>query len=338
MPEAVIRLPHLPPLINLEDDVLPSLWRGAAAEFFATLIFVFVGTGAVVACQTELGKASIGVPSVTLIAIAHGFTITVLVYAVGEISGGHINPAVSWAVMITGKQSVIRTVVYIISQLFGGIVGSSFLKSLLTDPKLRYNLGCHSINPLLTPGQGFLAEIFFTFIFIFVVFGTAISPFAGKFSPLGGEGPGKLTPFAVGMTILILHTVGVPFTGASMNPARSFGPALVRGGSCWNNHWIYWAGPFVGSTIAAVTAHMLFLSTPRDIFRLNNSVDTTAKRAQTPPQQTTTQTSTPKRQGGAPKKIVLSSQSQQPVASQIKKTGSEVMEEETETVPLEDIQ
>lgn len=89
MPEAVIKLPTLPPLINPDEDVVPSLWRGAAAEFFATLIFVFVGTGAVVACQSELGKSTIGVPSLTLIALAHGFAITVLVYAVGEISGGN---------------------------------------------------------------------------------------------------------------------------------------------------------------------------------------------------------------------------------------------------------
>lgn len=333
MPEAVIRLPTLPPLINPEEDVLPSLWRGAAAEFFATLIFVFVGTGAVVACQTELGKSTIGVPSLTLIAMAHGFAITVLVYAVGEISGGHINPAVSWAVMITGKQSVIRTIVYMLSQIFGGIVGSSFLKSLLPS-SLRWGMGCHSVNPALTAGQGFIAEIIFTFIFIFVVFGTAVSPFAGKFSPLGGEGPGKLTPFAVGMTILILHTVGVPFTGASMNPARSFGPALVNGGTCWNNHWIYWLGPLIGSTAAALGAHMIFLSTPRDIFRLNRSIDASSKAPQTTPQKSSTPA--PKKQGSAPKKIVLSSQSQQVPVSDMKKSGSAIMEE-TETVPLEDI-
>jgi glycerol uptake facilitator-like aquaporin len=85
-------------------------------------------------------------------------------------------------------------------------------------------MGCHSVNAALTPAQGFGAEVIFTFIFIFVVFATAISPFAGKLAPLSGGsseyGPGKLTPFAVGMTILILHAVGIPFTGASMNPAR----------------------------------------------------------------------------------------------------------------------
>jgi len=82
----------------------------------------------------------------------------------------------------------------------------------------------------------------------------------------GGTGPGKLTPFAVGMTILILHLVGIPITGASMNPARSFGPAVVSGH--WNNHWIYWVGPLIGSTIAAIVAEILFLSRVDILYRV----------------------------------------------------------------------
>lgn len=270
-----IALPSLPLLIEPEEDQVPALWRGAAAEFFATMIFIFVGTGTVVACQESLGSSTIGVPSLTLISLAHGFTIMVLVYAVGEISGGHINPAVTWACLFTGKISVLRAVIYIFSQLFGAIIGSSFLKSLLKPELQKRGMGCHGVNTNIEPVQGFGAEVIFTFIFIFVVFATAISPFAGKFSPLrGGEsgkqhGPGKLTPFVVGATILILHTVGIPLTGASMNPARSFGPALVN--NCWKSHWVYWFGPLLGSTVAAVVAQVIFLSTPRDIFRLNKT-------------------------------------------------------------------
>jgi len=125
------------------------------------------------------------------------------------------------------------------------------------------------LNQYLSPGQGLGAEIVFTFIFIFVVFATAISPFVGKVAPLSGGseyGPGKLTPFAVGMTILILHTVGIPLTGASMNPARSFGPAVVA--NCWANHWIYWIGPLIGSTLAAGIAQLLFLSSPNTLARM----------------------------------------------------------------------
>jgi len=249
---------------DAEDDQWQSLWRGAISEFSATLMFVFIGTGAVIATKATLGESAIQIPSLTVIALAHGFAIMVLVYAVGEISGGHINPAVTWACLITHRISLLRAVTYIISQLVGAIVGSALLKSII-PPDFQFGMGCHSLNPLLTPAQGFGAEVIFTFIFIFVVFATAISPFAGKFSPLssgGGReyGPGKLTPFAVGMTILVLHCVGVPLTGASMNPARSFGPAVVRG--IWANHWIYWLGPLIGSTGAAFVAQAIFLSDP----------------------------------------------------------------------------
>jgi len=147
------------------------------------------------------------------------------------------------------------------------------LKSILSQPIQSRGMGTHAINPAMTAAQGFGAEVIFTFIFIFVVFATAISPFAGKFAPLSGGtsgkvyGPGKLTPFAVGMTILILHLVGIPFTGASMNPARTFGPALVN--DKWANNWVYWLGPWLGSTLAAIVAQIVFLSTPRDVFKLN---------------------------------------------------------------------
>jgi MIP family channel proteins len=233
------------------------------SEFVATLVFIFIGTGSVVASQEQLGE-EITSASLVLIALAHGFAIMVLVYSIGEISGGHINPAVTWATLLTSKISIVRALVYWASQITGGIVGSALLFSVLPET-LRHSMGCHALNPALTPAQGFGVELVFTFIFIFVVFATAISPFAGKLAPLSGNdyGPGKLTPFAVGMTIMILHTVGIPLTGASMNPARTFGPAVVTG--CWDNHWIYWVGPLVGSTTAALIAQIVFLANPNSI-------------------------------------------------------------------------
>jgi len=262
MPHATISFPKFQ---DPEEDVLPALWRGGISEFFATMIFVFIGTGSVTAAQASLGEVTIQVPPLTLISIAHGFAIMVLVYAVGEVSGGHINPAVTWACLLTNKISFIRALIYVIAQLGGAVVGSALLKSILSPDLIDLGMGCTKIDTSkITVGQGFGAEVIFTFIFIFIVFATAISPFAGKLAPLsGGEaeyGPGKLTPFAVGMTILILCCVGIPFTGASMNPARTFGPAIVHG--CWDNHWVYWIGPLVGSSVAAVIAQIIFLSNP----------------------------------------------------------------------------
>jgi glycerol uptake facilitator-like aquaporin len=100
-------------------------------------------------------------------------------------SVGHINPAVTWATLITNKISVLRALTFIVFQLLGAIIGSALLKSIL-PPALQFSMGCHGLNPKLTPSQGFGAEVIFTAIFLFVVFATAISPFAGKFAPLSG--------------------------------------------------------------------------------------------------------------------------------------------------------
>jgi len=259
---------RIPKIRDPVDDVWTALWRGSISEFFATAIFVFLGTGSVVATQTIIGN-TIQIPSLTLIALAHGFAIMIMVYSIGEVSGGHINPAVTWALLLTNKQSFLRAFCYWTAQIFGGIIGSAILRSL-TPEVHRHGMGCHGLGIGVSPGQGLWIEVVLTFIFIFVVFATAVSPFVGKISPLsGGEneyGPGKLTPFAVGMTILVLHTVGIPLTGASMNPARSFGPAVVN--SCWDNHWIYWLGPLVGSSLAAITAQLIFLSHPASMFKI----------------------------------------------------------------------
>jgi len=259
----------IPKPFDKEEDVWASLWRGGLSEFFATMIFIFIGCGSVLSVSVSgLGNE---IPSAALvsIALAHGFAIMVLVYSIGEVSGGHINPAVTWACMITRKISILRFVIYWSAQLLGSMAGASAIWTITPDElRATGSIGYHDINDTLTVGKGLLAEIYFTFIFLFVVFSTAISPFAGKLAPMSSAdtGPGKLTPFAVGMTILILHLVGVPITGASMNPARSFGPAVISGH--WAHHWVYWVGPLIGSTLAAFVSEILFLSRVDILYRV----------------------------------------------------------------------
>jgi len=281
----------IPKFRDEKEDAWQSLWRGGVAELVATMIFLFVGTGSVVATQAVLGNGLIAVPSLTLIALANGFSIMTMIYSVGEISGGHLNPVVTWAILITNRISVIRALVYVIAQLTGAVIGSALLLSFL-PPSLMSNMGCLALNSKLNLGQGFGFELIFTFILIFVIFATAISPFAGKLAPLSGSsyGPGKLAPFAIGMTVLILHTAGIPFTGSGMNPARAFGPAIVNG--CWNNHWMYWIAPLCGSTLAAVIAQLIFLNNPNVIVGLiahkNDSAQVNAQSPQTDEPQTFT--------------------------------------------------
>jgi len=264
----------LPKFYDPEDDHWQSLWRCSLAEFFGTMIFVFLGTASV---TSAVNSAPVDVNTdawdqssfVMSVAFAFGFAISISVYSIGEISGGNINPAVTWALVITGKSSIVRGICYIISQLLGAVLASLVLQSMLpSNIEARDGIGCQGLHSNISAGTGLQFEIVLTFIFIFVVFATAISPFVGKMAPVSGAeyGPGKLTPLVLGLTILVLHLVGIPFTGASMNPARSFGPAVVAG--CWTNHWIYWVGPIIGSTSAAIIANIFFLKSPDDIARV----------------------------------------------------------------------
>lgn len=282
-----------PHLYDKEEDVWQALWRSALAEFFGTLIFVFFGTASVTSSLRLITNArdfiasgsasasfissmvSSATSQLVLIAFGFGFGLAVVIYAVGEISGGHVNPAVTWATLITGRLSVLRFVLYVTCQLLGAMTGSAINKTLTND--LQFALGCNMPNHDIgmSANRALGAEIVFTFIFVFVVFATAISPFQQKLAPLaaGGAdyGPGKLTPIALGLCILCLHLVGVPVTGLSANPARSFGVAValsnVRGEAhrCWVDHWVFWAGPIIGATIAAVVATALFLGNPKTV-------------------------------------------------------------------------
>jgi len=259
----------LRPKLLDEDDKIPTLWRAAAAEFVGVMIFVFLSAGSVVGVQIVEGAGGgFGSSGLIGICMGHGFAIAVAIYAIGEVSGGHINPAVTFAVVLTGRLSLVRGIIYVAAQIVGAITGAALLRSLLPD-QLIFNLGCHQLTANWDAGRGFGAELVMTFIFVFVVFATAISPFVGKIAPMSGGGhdygPGKLVPLALGLTIFCLHAVGVVFTGTSVNPARSFGAAVINGPPCWTNHWVYWVGPFAGSAIAATLSTWLFLSNPTSV-------------------------------------------------------------------------
>lgn len=113
------------------------------------------------------------------------------------------------------------------------------------------NLGAHALGPDVSVGMGLLMEIVITFALVFVIFATAVDP----------RGMGNLAPLAIGLTVLADHLLAVPITGASMNPARSFGPALVSGE--WAGHWLYWAGPLLGGALAGLVYQIAFINRPR---------------------------------------------------------------------------
>jgi aquaporin TIP len=214
------------------------------AEFIGTLLFVFIGAGSVVVVTGVIGSSpGIGgdPAALTAIAIAHGLAIAVVVAGTASISGGHVNPAVTFGAVITGQIKLTKGVLYVAAQLAGAVVGALLVQAAVVS-SFEGNLGAHGLNLDVVDGKGagVLVEAVLTFVLVFTVFATAVDPKRAT----------TWAPMAIGLAILIDHFAGVPLTGASMNPARSFGPALVA--DVWDNHWVYWAGPLLGGGLAAL--------------------------------------------------------------------------------------
>ena len=194
-------------------------------------------------CQRPAGSSGSGLLA---IALAFGVAVAVAVAAIGHVSGGHINPAVTIALLVTGKIKVGDAISYILAQSVGATVAALALKGLMGPAAAA--AGVTSINThLISVGQCSGSKLSSRFSGA-IIFGTAVDMRSQKLP----------APF-IGLTVVIDILVGGPFTGASMNPARSFGPAHCRP---WDSHWVYWVGPIVGGALAGLLYSALFL--PRD--------------------------------------------------------------------------
>jgi aquaporin Z len=205
------------------------------AEFIGTFALIFIGAGSIL--LNEFNHGGVGLLG---IAIAHGITIAVMVSALGHISGGKFNPAISLGLLVGGKVSVKNAVLEIIAQLAGATVAALCLKVIFPAAVAQaVKLGTPALGDGITPGIGIFAEVIATFFLILTVYGTAIDP-KGSWKAIAG--------FGIGCTILfdILAIGGI--TGAALNPARAFGPALVSGE--WAFHYVWWVGPIAGGLIA----------------------------------------------------------------------------------------
>ena len=201
----------------------------------STFGLCFIGAGAII--TNALTNGAVGLLG---IALAHGIVLAVLVSALGHISGAHVNPAVTIGLLVGGKIKGGRAVGYIISQLIGGVIAGLLLRTIYsTEVWAKVNLGTPGLGPGIGAGTGVLVEIILTFFLVLAVYGTAVDEKAPK---IGG--------FGIGMVLVFDILMGGPLTGASMNPARTFGPALVSG--YWDAHWVYWVGPILGAILATV--------------------------------------------------------------------------------------
>lgn len=214
------------------------------AEFIGTFTLIFIGAGSI--CLEAMNPGSIGLVG---IAIAHGLAIAVMVSAVAHISGGKLNPAISLGLVI-GKKLDLKTAIFeIIAQLAGAVCAALLLTVVFPSLVVKAaHLGTPNLGAGISPWMGILGEAILTFFLVFTVYGTLVDP-KGSFKAVGGFGIGCAIIFG------ILALGGV--TGAAINPARAFGPALISGE--WNHHYVYWIGPILGGLLAGLLYSTIML-------------------------------------------------------------------------------
>ncbi|KAF5447189.1 hypothetical protein F2P56_032758 [Juglans regia] len=238
------------PLIDPEELTKWSFYRALIAEFIATLLFLYITVLTVIGYKVQSSApdaddcAGVGILG---IAWAFGGMIFILVYCTAGISGGHINPAVTFGLFLARKVSLIRAVLYMVAQCLGAICGVGLVKGF---QKTHYNQnggGANELAPGYNKGVGLGAEIIGTFVLVYTVF-SATDP---KRSARDSHVP-VLAPLPIGFAVFMVHLATIPITGTGINPARSFGAAVIYNqDKAWDDQWIFWVGPFIGAAIAA---------------------------------------------------------------------------------------
>lgn len=211
------------------------------AEMVGTMVLVLMGCGSAVFAGNAADAVGAGVGTLG-VALAFGLSVVAMAYAIGGISGCHINPAITLGVFLSGRMNGKDAGMYMVFQVIGAIIGSAILYALV-------NTGAHG-GPTATGSnsfadgamiQAFIAEAVFTFIFVLVVLGATDEK----------KGAGNLAGLAIGLTLVLVHIVCIPITGTSVNPARSIGPALFDGGVALSQLWLFIVAPFVGAALSA---------------------------------------------------------------------------------------
>ena len=229
--------------------VNPRAWL---AEAIATFGLVFFGPLSVILAVVAFGDG-LSIEAIIMISLGHGGAIALMVYAFGHVSGAHINPAVTIPMIITKKISLKDGIGYILFQIMGAVIATLSLKALFPIIGEKVLWGAHGGPSELLRNSvmsGLAVEIILTFFLVVVIFMTAVHK----------KAPKSVYGAAIGGMVFLLHLVGVPLTGASMNPARSFSPAVVSGDAgLWEVQWLYWVGPIIGGIIAGVIMNYLYV-------------------------------------------------------------------------------
>src|SRR5208282_3379907 len=236
--------------VNLERNLIMPLSKKLAAEFIGTFWLVFGGCGAAVldAAYPQLGIGFLGV------AFAFGLTVVTMAYAIGHISGCHLNPAISIGLAVGKRFPFSQVIPYIIAQVLGGVLGSTVLYVIASGRDGFSLAGGFASNGYGAHSPGgysllacFVAEVVLTFIFVFVIHGAT-----DKRAPAGFAG------IAIGLTLTLIHLIGIPITNLSVNPARSTAPAVFVGGWALQQLWLFWVAPILGGILAGLVYGGLF--------------------------------------------------------------------------------
>ena len=207
------------------------------SELIGAFVLTFMGCGSAMflGCEPSGGMLAV--------VLCFGLSIVAMAYVIGNVSGCHINPAVSLAVLISGKMSVLDFFGYVVSQVLGAIAAGGLLSVLVSQFKFADNTGALGSNNFGEIGVAgaIIIEVILTFIFIFTILGVT-----------SDEKKGSVAGIVIGLTLAFVHIVGIPLTGTSVNPARSIGPAIFAGGEPLTNLWVFIVAPFAGAILAAL--------------------------------------------------------------------------------------
>lgn len=207
------------------------------AEMIGTTVLVFIG------CGSAVFNGGWGTPAqILMVAVAFGVAVVAMAYTIGNISGCHINPAVTLGALLAGRISPKDAGMYMVFQVIGAFIGSALIYLILASgvEVTSTTTGANNVGDGMVTA-GLIAEIIFTCIFVLVFLGTTDSK----------KGAGNFAGLAIGLSLVIIHIALIPITGTSVNPARSIAPAVFEGGSALSNLWIFIIGPFVGGALAA---------------------------------------------------------------------------------------
>jgi len=246
-------------ILGIKDFHKPRLLgRQLLGELLGTMVLVAVGCGSCVGGDQdgEVGDQA----NIVRISLAFGLTLATLAATLGHVSGCHVNPAVTLGLVVGRKMGVLRALLYMAAQSLGAIMGAGLLWVFIVpeDPGQTLvrggaGLGATRVNEFLGLGQAFVIETVITMVLVMVVFAAAADEGNTK-SVLGSP------PLAIGLAVTTCHLFAVPFTGSSMNPARSLGPAVVLGDT--SQLWLYWAAPLTGGSLAGLLYQTLLRASP----------------------------------------------------------------------------